>query len=111
MNMTVESCGNAVVLNCKGDLTVDALAAFRSGVERQLSEHHVRDVLLNLQEVPFVDSSALEYLLDLQDRLEKGSGRLKLLHLDENVTKILEITRLDQRFECHDDLASAVKGL
>ena len=34
-----------------------------------------------------------------------------LAGLDENCRKILELTRLDHRFECHHQLASALKAM
>jgi hypothetical protein len=36
---------------------------------------------------------------------------VKLANLDENLRKILEMTRLGQRFECHADLAMALKTM
>jgi hypothetical protein len=35
---------------------------------------------------------------------------MRLAGLDENCTKILEITRLDGQFDCYDELAKAVKS-
>ena len=111
MNVTAESYGQAVVLNCKGELTADSLEAFRHAVEHQLREPQVRDLVLNFEEVPFVDSAALEYLLDLQEQLAERMGQVKLAKLDENVAKILEITRLEGLFERFDDLAEVIKTM
>ena len=38
-------------------------------------------------------------------------GRMKLVNLDENCKKILEITRLDHHFECQADLPTALKTM
>ena len=111
MNVSAESYGHAVILNCKGELTLDSLDAFKTAVERQLQEDQVRDVVLNLREVPFVDSAALEYLLDLQERINDRLGQVRLVGLDENLAKIFEITRLDGVFDRYDDAAEAVKTL
>jgi hypothetical protein len=35
---------------------------------------------------------------------------LRLAGLDENCSKILEITRLQDEFDCHAELAKAVKS-
>ena len=109
MNITAESYGQAVVLNCKGELTADSLDAFKRAVDHQLQDAQVRDLVLNLEEVPFLDSEALEYLLDLQERLSERLGQVKLARPDENVSKILEITRLDNAFETFEDVSEAVK--
>ena len=111
MNITVESYGHAVMLTLKGELTADSIAAFMQAVEHQLADKEVVDLVLNLATVPFVDSAALESLLDLQDRLAERLGQLKLSEIDENVRKILEITRLGSAFDVYEDACEAVKAV
>ncbi|KKL60766.1 hypothetical protein LCGC14_2202040 [marine sediment metagenome] len=110
MNVTVESYGQAVVLNCKGELTEDCLDAFKRVVEHQLAEDQVHDLVLNLEEVPFLDSAVLEYLLELQEQLLARMGQVKLVKPDENVVKIIEVTRLDSSFEQFEELTNAVRN-
>lgn len=110
MNVKTELYGHAAILNCKGELSEDALEVFAKEVDRHLAEN-VTDVIVNLQEVSFVDSAALEHLLDLQQRLRQRSGRLTLSDLNDNVRKIFEMTRLDGRFEITDDVTEAVRAI
>ena len=121
MKITEESYGQAVLLICSGELTADSLDAFRAAVEQ--IEHRfgngadqpdatvAGDLVLNLEAVPFVDSAGLEYLLDLQERFAEKLGRVKLANLNENIAKILEITRLDNAFERFEDVSEAVKAM
>jgi anti-anti-sigma factor len=111
MNITAESYGHAVILNLKGDLTEDSLKAFMQVIDHHLGNNQVVDVILNMEQVPFVDSAGLEYLLGLQDRLGEKFGQVKLVSCDTNVRKILEITRLANSFEILKDVAEAVKAI
>lgn len=111
MNVNVESYGHSVVLNLKGELTEDTLATVQQVVDKQIQEEDVIDIVLNMEASPFVDSKALEYLLELQDRLLERMGQVKLLRCDENVKKILEVTRLESSFELFKDTAEAVKTM
>jgi stage II sporulation protein AA (anti-sigma F factor antagonist) len=111
MNITAEGYGHAVILNIKGEIISDTLDAFRQAVDHQLEGKEVVDLLFNLEAVPFVDSDALEYMLDLQDRLAERLGQVKLIRPDENVQKILEITRLEPAFEVFADANEAVKAI
>ncbi len=111
MNITAESYGHAVILNLKGDLTEDSLRALMQVIDHHLADSHLVDVILNMEQVPFVDSAGLECLLDLQDRLTQKFGQVKLVGCDENVRKILEITRLTPGFEILKDVAEAVKAI
>ena len=58
-----------------------------------------------------MDSAALEYMLELQDRLAERFGQVKLVKLDENVATILELTRLNANFEIFQDVTEAVKAM
>ena len=111
MQISAESYGHAVILNMKGDLTEDSLQAFDQAVDRQLRDQEVVDLVLNLETVPFVDSAALERLLDLHERLAKALGRLRLAKPDENVRDILRITRLDATLEVVADVQEALRSI
>ena len=110
MNISVESYGHAAMLNLKGEMTADGLAALQQAVDHQLNDPDVIDIVLNMENVPFVDSAALEHLLNLQDRLAERLGQVKLVAIDENIAKIHQITRLESTFEVHKDVSQAVKA-
>jgi anti-anti-sigma factor len=110
MNVSAESYGHAVILNLKGELVEDTVAVFQQAVDHQLAGKDVIDLVLNLHEVPFLDSAALEYLLDLQDRLAERLGQVRLVRCNPDVRKILEITRLDSTFEIFEDIPDAIRA-
>jgi len=111
MNITAESYGHAVILNLQGELTEDSLDALRKAVDHQLEADGVVDIVLNCEKVNFVDSTSLEYLLDLQDAQRERFGQVRLMKPDANVRKILEITRLDSSFDLCEDVREAVKAI
>ncbi len=111
MKINAESYGHAVILILKGELVDDSLEAFTQAVDHQLINAEVIDLVLNMELVPFIDSAALEYLVELQDNLAERLGQVKLVKCDENVRKILEITRLDSTFEIFSDASDALKAI
>jgi anti-anti-sigma factor len=112
VNLSVETYGHAVLFGLKGELTADTLVAFTKAVEHHLlSRDDVIDLVLNLDEVTFIDSAAMEYLLDIQGQLAERLGQVKLVKPDENLRKILEITRLESTFETYNDPLEAVKAV
>jgi len=68
-------------------------------------------VVLDLSEVPFIDSRGLEMLLELEKGCREQSGRLKLAALSENCTEILRLTDLLPRFEVLASADQAAKGV
>ena len=110
MNVNAESYGHAVILNIKGDLVEDTMAIFQQAVDHQMAGKDVVDLILNLREVPFLDSVALERLLDLQDRLAERMGQVRLVKCTPEVRTILEMTRLDTTFEIFEEIPEALKA-
>ena len=69
------------------------------------------DFVIDFEKTNFIDSEGLETLLWVKRKTEDLFGQVKLATLDENCKKILEITRLEHRFECHPDLPAALKTM
>ena len=109
MNINVEGFGQAALLIVKGEMTADDVASLRKTTDHQLENEDVVDLVLDMQEAPFVDSAVWEFLLDLQDELAERMGQVKLARCDENVRKIVEMTRLDREFELFDAVEPAVR--
>ena len=67
-------------------------------------------IILDLSEVPFVDSVGLEMMLDLDRGCRDRGGRLKLVGLSDNCTDILRLTDLTSRFEILPTVEQALRG-
>ena len=67
-------------------------------------------IVLDFSSIGFIDSQGLELLLWTKQYCNEKNCELRLAGLDENCTKILEITRLQTNFECFAELAEAVKS-
>ena len=111
MKIAAESHGSVVVLNLRGELTDDSVTAFAKAVDHQLENRDVVDIVLNMESVPFLDSAALMYLLDLQDRLSERLGQVKLGAIDDNIRMILEVTRLKATFDVYESADEAVRAV
>ena len=110
MNITAESYGHAVVLNLKGELIEDALSALRREIQHQLSGKDVVDLVLNFENVPFVDSMGLEFLLDLQERLAEKFGQIRIAAPDENAEKKLALLREEMKKHGRDRARFGIEG-
>lgn len=97
------------VLVPPGDLAGGEPAQLRDAVAKSIAERQVIDFIVDLKQATFIDSAGLETLLWIKRRTDDMFGQVKLINVDPNVRKILEITRLGPRFETHHDLATALK--
>ena len=111
MAIKTEDYGKVCVVALNGDFTSDSIKELKATAELRLEQRRVADFVIDFEKVDFIDSEALETLLWLKRRCEDLFGQTKLVNLDENCRKILEITRLEPRFECQADLAAALKTM
>lgn len=65
-------------------------------------------ILLDLSRVTYIDSSGLAVLIEALQRVLFDGGKLGLFGLQQTVSSIFEIARLDQVFEIFRDEASAL---
>ena len=106
MKLSYEDHDTITVLKISGDLTADQVDPFRRSCLDRF-EAGIRHVVLNMEHLTFIDSAGLEVLLWVIDAAAERGGQLRLIRPDHTVSKILEISRLDRRFDIHDSIESA----
>lgn len=110
MNIRCEDYDHVSVLALTGELTGDSTDGLRKTVEQRL-DRKVRFFVIDLQQTTFVDSKGLEALLWIQDQCDERLGQVRLCNPDETCAKILQVTRLDGRFDVFADVTEAVKTM
>lgn len=110
MKLSYEDHAQISVLTLSGELLSDQADNFRRAVLERF-QTGVRDVLVDLEHLSLLDSAGLDCLLWLVDEAASRSGQVRLVRPDETILKILEITRLDRRFDIRDSIESAAKSV
>jgi anti-sigma B factor antagonist len=102
--------GDVTILDLKGRLVVgDGDEAFRDIVNR-LIQLGRRKILLNLEEVTYIDSGGLGMMVSKYISLCKRDGYMKLVHVRDRPLKVLNITKLLTVFESFESEAEALKS-
>lgn len=110
MKISCQDYESVTLLTMSGDYTSDDVTQFNRAVgERR--QNGVRHVLIDCENLEFVDSAGLESWLLLQESLGGEGGQFRLVRPDDTVKKILNLTRLDLAFECHPTVESAVRSV
>jgi anti-anti-sigma factor len=71
------------------------------------ADGYARKVLLNLEQVSFIDSAGIGWLLSVHKRFQKGGGKLILHTLPETIQLTLKVLRLDTVLNIADSEADA----
>lgn len=109
MTTRLQRYDDVTVVTTNEELGGEALPTFMEKADACFREG-CPNIVVDCESVPGIDSTGLEYMLDLQDRCEEMLGAVKLCNLDEALQTVFRITRLARRFEIFDDLDSAVKS-
>ena len=110
MKLSYEDHDTITVLTLSGDLSADQVDTFRRSCQDRL-DAGIRHVVLDLEHLTFIDSAGLEALLWVIDETAQHGGQVRVVKPGSTVSKILEISRLDRRFNVHDTIESAAKSL
>ena len=109
--MTIDErrSGSAIVLDVDGRMTIETVNNKPlTGKVRQLLQEGQRRILLNLEGVPYVDTTGLCDIVESYVATRKQGGSLKLLHPAAHVRAVLATTRLSTILESHDSESDAV---
>ena len=69
-----------------------------------------RNIILNLAEVPYIDSAGLGEVVRTHMTVSRQGGKVKLLNLTKRIEDLLSITKLLTVFDTYDSEAEAVKS-
>jgi anti-sigma B factor antagonist len=69
-----------------------------------------KKIVLNLAEVPYIDSAGLGEIVRTYTTVSRQGGSLKLLNLTKRIADLLSITKLLTVFETFDSETEAVRS-
>jgi anti-sigma B factor antagonist len=99
-----------MVLDLRGRVVLGPeTESLRERVKRLLEAGHLR-LVLNLEEVSYVDSVGLSTLVACYTSVRKQGGELKLLNLTKRIHDLLQITKLSTVFEVYDTLEAVERS-
>lgn len=78
---------------------------------RNLVEEGITQVIVDLNEVPFIDSSGLAALVSGLKTLGGEASNLKLAAPQSQARLLFELTMFDRVFEIHDSVDDAIQSL
>jgi anti-sigma B factor antagonist len=108
IKVTTRQVDGVTILDISGRITLgEGSVQLRDGVRDLLSKGQ-KNILLNLGDVNYIDSSGIGELVSAYTTVRNQGGELKLLNLTKKVHDLLQITKLYTVFDIKDDEASAI---
>ena len=95
------------ILMLKGPLTANNLPSFQNAIRRE----HTPTLILDLTEVPYIDSSGLGSLVSAYVSGHKSGQQVVLTGVNPRVAKLFEITKLEPFFLIFPTIDAALEAL
>jgi anti-sigma B factor antagonist len=110
MQIEQRALGDVVVLDLKGRVTLGEGDELLKDKVNSLINQGQKKVVLNLAEVPYIDSAGLGEIVRTYTTVSRQGGSLKLLNLTKRITDLLSITKLLTVFETFESENDAVRS-
>jgi anti-sigma B factor antagonist len=108
MKVTTRQVDGITILDLSGRITLGEGSVQLRDAVRDLLSKGQKQILLNLGDVNYIDSSGIGELVSAFTTVHNQGGDLKLLNLTKKVHDLLQITKLYTVFDIKDDEASAI---
>lgn len=110
MHFDVKRNGSVVVFKLKERRLDASISPDLKGEFLILCTPETKDLIVDLSDVEFCDSSGLSALLIAERRMRENGGTVKLAGLQKKVLNLIRISHLDRAFSIHDTVAKALKA-
>lgn len=107
MQISERVVGDITILDLKGRFVEERGDDFRDTMNR-LVKGGARKVLLNFDEITYIDSAGLGMLVSKYISMNKRDGHLKLCKLHQRSFRVLDITRLLSIIESFESETEAI---
>jgi anti-sigma B factor antagonist len=107
MKLNSRDMGDVQILELIGNFDASSANVARQWFE-QATAKAPANIIVNLKEVDFMDSTGLSVLVHGMKRSRENQGEVRLCNLQQPVRMIFELTRLDRVFEVFNSEEDAV---
>ena len=108
LTIATREVDGVIVLDLSGRITLGEGSVQLRDAIRGLISKGSKNILLNLGDVNYIDSSGLGELVSAFTTAKNQQAEVKLLNLTKKVHDLLQLTKLYTVFDIKDDEASAI---
>lgn len=85
----------------KGEVDRDTIDSLRESMEKVLSTLKKKTLVLNLQNLEFINSEGIGYLTDIYNRLSGMDKNIVIVHASDRIMDIFQLVGLNQIITCY----------
>jgi len=110
LKANVRRAGDVAIVDLSGRITLGEGTGLVRTTIKDLVNSGQKNILLNLKEVSYLDSSGLGEMVGAYATVTNAQGSIKLLHTQAKVHDLLKVTKLYTVFATFDDEQEALRS-
>ena len=109
MQLEEKEINSIVILSPVGEMDLYNAPTLRYKVEGLITENK-KQIIINLMQVSYIDSSGIGALIAALTKLKKSGGILKISNASSSIAKIFALTELTSFFQMFETEEEALKS-
>ncbi len=105
-----ETGGTASIVSAQGEIDLSTAAQFEAAI-RAAENHNEREVIVDLCEVDFIDSSGLRVLILSSERLRDRGKELHVVCVAGAVRRVFDTAAINERFAIYESREEAIAAV
>lgn len=90
----MEAKNSVLLIRLKGELDHHTAEQLRQQAENAITKHNIKHIVLNLEELHFMDSSGLGVILGRYKKIKKYNGEMIICAISPAVKRLFEMSGL-----------------
>ncbi len=109
MQINARLIDNVVIIDILGEIDLYNSPKIKDVLSENVKNNH-KNVIINLGDVTYIDSSGIGTLIFCRTFLNQNSGSLKIIKVKDSVKRIFELTKLNSFFTIFDSESEAINS-
>ena len=96
MELELKQVRNTLLVRIKGEMDMVVAEKLRREIDKKIEAKKISNLIINLEQVTFIDSSGLGVLIGRYKKIAAGSGKMYIVGARPSVRKILMFSGINK---------------
>lgn len=96
MDVELRQVRNTLIVRVKGELDMLMADKMRSDIDKKMDNNEIKNLILNMEKVSFIDSSGLGVILGRYKKISSKNGHMYIVGARPQVEKILYFSGINK---------------
>ncbi|MDK2835407.1 MAG: hypothetical protein PWP21_184 [Thermosediminibacterales bacterium] len=111
MKLEFKKQRRTLIVNVKGELDHHNSQKFKDEIEDQFTKRAVRNIILDLKNLNFMDSSGVGVILGRYRKVKELDGEVAVININKQVKRVFEVSGLSKIIKIYQNELDALNSL